>query len=528
MRYVKQVVSTVKKSCSVQLGPKTLLVGPNGSGKTTVIQSIELATSGFATDLEGRDLVQQQGALQRLFPDNAIPSAECWLDDGTHFIWEMKPKTGQGAEGFHEPSGQRPIPVHWPLREIQQVLLGDASKVARWLEEQVIGTRSLEEVIKDLPPEVKAEVIFLSKKAGNSDLMALANLAKNEARALRMGATKLEKTIEQMVVGIPSPLTDFEVQNLKADLAKATAAPVGITQDQHAALKRLFDLKSADWVRLEEEKHQIPKVSSNLLAALDRLNKAKGLSRQHQAYFHDAAACFVCGKGTAEDLKKYQVELDTLVATVSSSVSKEDMDRRTSIEQTQAQIIVELRQLKAQMDQPIIEPSSIDVGIVQGKLASNEVSVRAWANYEASRKSLLRDRVKADHLTTASKILSELGKSILQKKKAEFEAKVNQYLPSSDVFTIDLHASRVGLKRGSDLHTALSGAEYSRVLLALAAVCFDPNGISILAPPDRAWDAQTLSLVMSSLSSVEAQVIIMSTVQPAHVPPGWTVVTVGQ
>lgn len=525
MRYVARVVSSVKKSCDLTLGPKTLIVGPNGSGKTTLVQSLELATIGCASDLEGRDLVQQQGSLARLFPEDTTPRAECWLNDGTHFQWEMKPKAGVGAEGYHEPTHEAPVQVAWPLRDIQSILLGDSSKLARWLEDQVLGPAAIEEVLAQLPPEVRNEVSLLSRKGKTSDIMELASLAKNEARTLRLNATKVEKTIEQMVQGIPAPLTDQELAALKEQLQLGEMPPGTVTQAQMDTWKVEKQTLIEQSFQLEKEKETIPQVSAKLFASIDRLQKAKRLVAQHKEHFPDAAACFVCGQGNPAQMASFAVELDKLVATVSASVNQADLQRRQALTNQQASFLEKLKQLEHLISTSrVASPPPSNLNAIRSRIASNEVAVRAWANHAAKSREITRDRVRADQFTTASKTLSTVGKEILQRKKADFEAKVNQYLPKADTFSIDLHAARVGLVRNGHLHTALSGAEYSRVLLALAACSADPDAINILSPPDRAWDANTLAVVMTAMCQTQAQVILMSTIEPAFVPADWTVI----
>jgi len=79
--------------------------------------------------------------------------------------------------------------------------------------------------------------------------------------------------------------------------------------------------------------------------------------------------------------------------------------------------------------------------------------------------------------------------------------------------------------RDNKLHSALSGAEESRVLLALASAQEDGSKPCVLIPKDRGWDAATLYRVMEALADSPVQVIIMSTVEPKPVE-GWTLVHV--
>ena len=134
-------------------------------------------------------------------------------------------------------------------------------------------------------------------------------------------------------------------------------------------------------------------------------------------------------------------------------------------------------------------------------------------------------RAKADRISLVGKELAKAGKRLLNKQQSEFEAAVSAYLPGEETLGVDLSASRLGLVREDGLHSALSGAEESRVLLALASAQEDGSTPSVLIPQDRGWDPATLTRVMQALSQSTAQIIIMSTVEPEPVE-GWSLVHV--
>lgn len=62
------------------LGPKTLLVGPSGSGKSAVVQAIECQLLGQASDLLGRATVQKPDWLRTLTHDGEPPDVEVFAD----------------------------------------------------------------------------------------------------------------------------------------------------------------------------------------------------------------------------------------------------------------------------------------------------------------------------------------------------------------------------------------------------------------------------------------------------------------
>ena len=66
--YVVFAESNIKGGVSAALGPKTLIVGPNGTGKSAVANTVELALTGRVSDILGRRDVAKEIELQALAP----------------------------------------------------------------------------------------------------------------------------------------------------------------------------------------------------------------------------------------------------------------------------------------------------------------------------------------------------------------------------------------------------------------------------------------------------------------------------
>jgi hypothetical protein len=124
---------------------------------------------------------------------------------------------------------------------------------------------------------------------------------------------------------------------------------------------------------------------------------------------------------------------------------------------------------------------------------------------------------------------------ILKTATSAFIARVQTFLPPTDTFDLvlddgDREVCRFGFVRGGSLHTALSGAEWARLTLALACATStdDPQTLRIFVPEDRAFDPHTLKNVLEALSDAPGQVIIATTTKPAgRLPKGWTLVETG-
>jgi len=124
---------------------------------------------------------------------------------------------------------------------------------------------------------------------------------------------------------------------------------------------------------------------------------------------------------------------------------------------------------------------------------------------------------------------------LLDAAVASFTARVQAFLPAADVFQLQLRDDKgkptcdFGFMRDGELHTAVSGAEWVRLQLALtcAVVTPDPNKLVVITPEERAFDPATLREVMVALADAPGQVILTSPIKPKGAKPkGWTIIDV--
>lgn len=520
MIFIQHVKSTLKKGCDVPLGPKTVIVGDNGAGKSTIVQSAELATRGTVSDFEGRDQVKLHTSLARLFPTDTM-MAEATLSNGTMCSWKMEAKK---KGGYTRPDSKMPVTVRWPLQELHEVLTGSEDKVAGWLEAVVVGDLTETDILRPLPPEVRDDVRELMK-SGPRDFMKLSKLAKDKARTLKAGATRTEKTVASMMQGVAPPMLPEERDKLQAELEALQPAPGCVTQEQYDALEAAIQDLVASYTDREQKLAAIPPVDPQIRAAIQKVGVARSLIQQHVATFGAEQSCWVCGSTNTVPNSQAVAYDETAQALAPQLATAGERDR----------LVQALSSIEQQLRQKVGEKNAV-VGIAQdnraerdailAKLAADDANQRSWRNAKAQRAEVDQDRQRAARLTSAHKALAKAGKDLLESKKDAFTRAVNAYLPDDDVLGIDLDAGRVGLVRDGELHSALSGAEWTRVLLALSA--FWTAGSStpcVLVPEDRAWDRDTLTSVMRALERAPVQVILMATVQPEHVD-GWTIVNV--
>lgn len=109
-------------------GNSCILAGMNGSGKTALINAVELALSGEARDLGPRDSAKSSTLLRGLIPPGSDTAyAKVTLDNGSIFEWSV---SRSGGVKKHAPPG---IKVCFPLREASDAISSSKDKAIRYL-----------------------------------------------------------------------------------------------------------------------------------------------------------------------------------------------------------------------------------------------------------------------------------------------------------------------------------------------------------------------------------------------------------
>lgn len=560
MLYISHVSSTLKGGCIADLSPRTVIYGPNSSGKTTLIQSILLAACGFVTDMEGRDIVKSNTALARLFTKGEEMRAMVQVSatgEGEHFdtlhTWKMEPGK---TRGYKKPV-QSVVDVNgakvkdspeflFPVQSIAKMLGGSPDAVASWLANQVLGEPTLENLLASIPPALREDTETIAKREKCFDALELGGTCAKQASILRREATTAEKTAEKMLEGVPTPLLQAQKDEIKAaistlgqqlrpqsfvttqEMPPGSLSPAeheGLVQQRHALREELDNISNA----IENIPFD-PKAQS----ALNQVKKLKELVTQQVAGF-GVETCMVCRQGGEAEITAQVHAIVAAEGQLSPLIEKEKEIAALSARSNE--LAGALGQVELGLQRPVYEPppeepepEPVDesglrgqISELQQKLAADGAAVQAWANAEAIEIQTAQTRAKADRLAQIGKALKKAGKKKVEQKVASFSDEVTSFLPGTEEFGVDLQSGRVGIVRDDTLHSALGGAEESRVHMAIAAHQeLDGSTVSVLIPPDRGWDATTLQSTMEALSACSSQVLIMSTVKPEPVE-GWQI-----
>jgi len=165
--------------------------------------------------------------------------------------------------------------------------------------------------------------------------------------------------------------------------------------------------------------------------------------------------------------------------------------------------------------------------------AGLEAAASQWSNLRGQRDSIRQLKADVANLEELVESGKQAVNRLLKTAVARFEERTQSHLPGTDVFRLVLEEAgkevcRFGFERDGVLHTALSGAEWARLTLALAcAVCDGSEALVVFTPEERAFDPHTLREVMAALSDAPGQVLLTSPIRhKGRLPKGWTVVEV--
>src|SRR6266852_986332 len=530
MKYVKAVQGTVKKGWTGTLGPKTLIVGPNMSGKSTITNTVELALTAEAYDIAGREHLQKEDLLLRHLGQDGKPLiARATFDSGEVASFEIKrSKTGASKKAEHVlPSGLDPSRL-LPLRPLREAVLGLPERARRFFVMETARGVSEEDIRKRLPKALysKYEAAIGAVKSSWTqptgrepvqtpidDLIAVAALSKKREREWADKSALSRSTANVIAKDVPP--TEDQLKSAEKDAADAQAA-----LEEAVRRQTLIDSAKLGATRAESLRSwrkMIEMIETNIqeyekrLAALPEPPSAGIKASAEAAIFHagtERGDCLVCGR-RGVPIQTFLERAAAARRRLDDSANDVRRDHTAQLEAWRFDLRVLTERCKAVEDQAVDAPPLLEaISIEDARKALQQARTsQGWGELSAA----------------ATDVVSVL----MRQGVDEFVKRVQQHLPKSDKFGLRLTETlcEYGLEHDGVLHTALSGSENVRVLVALATACLRPDAFpGVIIPEDRAWDSQTLSLALEAFSTVEAQVILTSTVEPTSVPEGWTVI----
>ena len=557
---------------SYDLKKKNLIVGPNGSGKSAVVQAVALAVSGAAEEVAGRVITSDPALIMTLAHqhghDGSVVFARANLSNGEHCQWETK----RDERRIKTPTHIRPrwvIPhtskqhsPHFPLREVREVLTGSAKKARQ---------RFLAWVCSDLDEDVVDQAIradletYKTLSENYEDLVPVDRLTHSIETADKM-ARRYRADAKAQAALRDKLLDEVGVKPTQAKVLAARDA-VREAQELHEANLQTAGASESDKRRellhslLGQLRTEEQRLLSGMHDAEDALKKLVGIetkeSRGSIGALHalewamdlNAEACPICSSSVGRDhiTACHGFYWDKVKDLDQKMASKRKLETslahlKDSVVGTREQISV----YEAELDElPASTPSTNDVPVeetrnafsaAQAHLASLQDALSKWTTLTSAKKLVEENNGRAEKFSEYKRQAQKAVSQLLAAQVDVFCEKVTSYLPDGWEFGVMVtdngrDSFYYGLYEGvgSDryLKVGLSEAQRVTVTLAMCAVLDDmmPLPLSILAPEDRGWDADTLGGVMASLKDIPQTVMLTSTVMPdAKFQRGWNVI----
>ena len=538
---ITRIESSVKGGLSASLGPRTLFVGANGSGKSAYTQAVELATSATASDITGRGVVSAAHMLTALAGGGVALFAAATFSDGAVSRFSVE----SGKEAEFVPAH----PVQFPIRDVVENLTGSADKAREFLLNRAALTVSRADVLKRLGDMVEAYEDAAKPYVGMVEttiLQRVLDRAEKDARDRAKEAKTIRSMGASLSNGLPPEPTEAQIAEAEEEERITTLAWETAVRDHagHVSAASLEALRAeaAGWVARFQEMHSavgepVNPPSDAQLAAVAQAEKLAPICAMHEG----AAECLVCGGDAADAVRRGQLYTAGVAKTrEKNSAYWAQQDRSKQAEAARQRALAAVQEVQAAEASPAyegVDPAEARAVMEQARLALSTLR-SALQKYESVRST----EVQARAVEASAKVAEQLAAAcsdavagLLSTAVSTLQKRVQAYLPATDTFILRLKEGqkdvcKFGFERNGRLDTALSGAEWARLLVAIAcAVSEGKTGLNIFIPPDRAFDPDTLRAVLVALAKAPGQVLFCSPIRPSgKIPAGWTLVEVGE
>jgi hypothetical protein len=202
----------------------------------------------------------------------------------------------------------------------------------------------------------------------------------------------------------------------------------------------------------------IPALTPEQEKAAGALQAILALMDLHTKGFGEDQSCALCGVGTAEAIQTRRKLVDEAMVPYQASAKGKALEARKNA--LHAHLVAGVKTLNQMVIADPEEQAKKHAAI--RAIAVDDTNRRAWQNAESTRAGVKAMRKQADAAADAGKELAKAGKRLVEKQQAEFLENVRSFLPEGTEFGVDLSIGRLGFVRDGQLHSALSGAEWSQ------------------------------------------------------------------
>ena len=552
--YVSKVRSNVKCGAFAELGPKTLIIGDNGTGKTAILNAIELALLGGASDVEGRDWTKGT-------TNSALVDA---LSDGVGLHSTVVLSTDETAS-YACAAGKRPdwqgprVSVAMPFQELRAKLTASPDAARDFLMGAAIGAVADTDVQAQMSTAEWDLFLRTWQASGAQNIGSALPVIEKAQRSLSRKLTSEIKGAETVITSVGgslgAPATEAQIEsartaanNAHGYLRQLETAAAQVVEPESAEIR---DQRVAYTQHLAQTQAAISQLDALMvdaranvdLANHPRLQTYKAFVELHRDV--NTEQCGLCNNHVP------RAHLDTLSTQLGAMLA----DPATQWKDVSGQVfdLVALRKGHLDTRWQLMQwldanperhgtqgdkPTAVDLATARKDEASYRGAYEAyvagnaaWERVKVARETIDRQRaeqVEADQLANACKRVSVV---LVQQALVAFVDSVNAYMPGALQYGIEYDGKRFrhGLRDvdTNRLHSAMSGAQEAATLTAIGcALAGDQGGLTVLVPAERQWSPESLTDSLRAVEKAPCQVIVLSTVAPkGRTRKAWTTVT---
>lgn len=547
--HITHVRTNAKVGADSELGPKTLIVGKNGSGKSTIINAVELALTSRVSDIAGRVDVAREADVMALAPAGQNLFAEVTFDNEKHASYIVEGSTAKAKKAVVNRPDEAKHDEVLPIRTLKEAVLGSAQTARKYLLSKVAGDVT-REYVAELMPDAKTRILWeqsaaqTPKSVSTPDVLVTV-MEKAAAQQRECNATaKTQREVAKSVGGgraAPPSKAEMDAAKKARDAARETWQKVVASQsssDNKAKLTAALDQLVAEAEQAVEKAAMLAVKVANADQPIPAHPVFPHVCETLKASITEGA-CLACGNEDTSQMPEALSAIESMLADFQKkSASLTALTAQAASAQKFADAMVERvdeleRSIAGLTDADVpdvsVEDAKAALDKAEAALTDLKVVADAWATTRKAESAALEAEERAEEWKALKAACEFAVAVVLGKALTDFVNRVQQNLPDGDVFDLRLNDGerevvQFGLTRDGHLHTALSGAEWARVMAAMAEACVGDEQFAVLVPEERAFDPETLTEVLTAFGKTRHQVIIASPVAPKKVPKGWTVV----
>lgn len=525
--HVKQITSTVKartgKPWTFELGEKTLITGKNTRGKSRVSIAVQLALSGAADDILGRDGVKSGQILIGLAPPDGEVYAHATLSDDTVSAWGTRREAdGTVKTPLFEPADAINVATVVPLRGIKAALAGNDETAKKSFLDWTAASVTEADVLARLPAHLHDRYRDIAKAQTGTPterMQAVQAFAVGEARRLEADAAAQDALLESMGGSMAVMPSEAEVEQARTVTAQWEAAHQAAVAyeaalrvqgtspgvDVSAVQAQLAHARAAVENARQGETYwrgeatrlaAVVEASRPVVQPVDPLIPALVSVLEASVQRGCCAACQAPSPHLAAWLAHYKQQVTPPVAAaVDPALAGALTEARGNAEGWRMQansLQAEVQRLEGVLQGAAAAgpagPLPPNPGVDAATAASTVQAARAqrdrlmaarasWDTLKSAKDKAAELRSQRPAWDDLAKACSQVATEILEAGASSFAEKVQRYLPETWRFHLKLRDGfEVGYVRDGQLHTIGSGAEWTALQCALAMAVAEMGG----------------------------------------------------